>query len=580
MRLHPSRCVLRWASAAIVVSAALTVSSVSAISSAAASTAAPVTTAAGRTISPNTRFFVPPPSSGAPQQIATLLKGHHLKDAALIAEMAAIPRAAWFNGGTPAQVQNQVGHTMAEAAIEHAVPVLVAYDIPGRDCAQYSAGGALDESAYEAWIDGFAQGIGDGKAVVILEPDALGNMPSNCGLPSSVYPFTDAERIAEIRYAVSALAADPGVSVYLDGTHSAWQSVGTMTQRLLEADVQDAQGFFLNVSNYQPTPNLIDYGTWISDCIAMVTDPSNSLYGSPSGCASQYYPATASDFSTWNLTTQWYAANMNGAVATTHFVIDTSRNGDGPNSMQQYANPPYNQPASVIAALASGNWCNPPDSGLGLKPTANTGVPLLDAYLWVKTPGQSDGQCDSAGGVRAWNYSAYTQPGWPADAADQALFDPLWGVDDPAAGTWFPQEALQLVQDANPSFAVTERGARTGARAAPGARPASGRPVFARNHVMPRRTVVLAAITASAPARPARRAVAAANGSGRRPRAAGEQRVGRDRVHRRRLPRHRHGADLPSQESPGTARLKEWRPEHGTGGEGRSSLRGAVGRNR
>ena len=54
------------------------------------------------------------------------------------------------------------------------------------------------------------------------------------------------------------------MSVYLDGTHSAWQSVGTITQRLLEADVQHAQGFFLNVSNYQPTPNLIDYGTWIS----------------------------------------------------------------------------------------------------------------------------------------------------------------------------------------------------------------------------------------------------------------------------------------------------------------------------
>ena len=98
------------------------------------------------------------------------------------------------------------------------------------------------------------------------------------------------------------------MSVYLDGTHSAWQSVGTITQRLLEADVQDAQGFFLNVSNYQPTPKLIDYGTWISDCIAMVTDSSNPDYNNPSACASQYYPATQTDFSTWDLTTQWYAA--------------------------------------------------------------------------------------------------------------------------------------------------------------------------------------------------------------------------------------------------------------------------------
>jgi endoglucanase len=436
----------------VAAAAALTAACVLPAASAAASTGLSTGAPAGRAIGAGTRFFVPPPSSGAPQEVVSLLKEHDAKDAALVAEMEAIPRAVWFTSGTPAQAQQQVRQTMAEAALERAVPVLVAYDIPGRDCAQYSAGGALNEAAYDAWIDGFAKGIGGGKAVVILEPDALGNMPSNCGLSSSVYPFTDAERTAEIQSAVAALEADPGVSVYLDGTHSAWQSVGTMTQRLLAANVQQAQGFFLNVSNYQADQNLIDYGTWISDCIAMVTDSANAFYNNPAGCGSQYYPATESDFSTWGLTTQWYAANMGNAVATTHFVIDTSRNGDGPNGMQQYASAPYNQPASVISTLAAGNWCNPPASGLGLKPSASTGVPLLDAYLWVKTPGQSDGQCDAAGGVRAWDYTAYTQPGWPADTASQALFDPLWGLDDPAAGAWFPQQALQLAQDASPAL--------------------------------------------------------------------------------------------------------------------------------
>jgi endoglucanase len=79
-------------------------------------------------------------------------------------------------------------------------------------------------------------------------------------------------------------------------------------------------------------------------------------------------------------------------------------------------------------------------------------VPLLDAYLWVKTPGQSDGQCDSAGGVRAWDYSDYAQPGWPTTASAQSLFDPLWGTDDPAAGDWFDSEALQLAQLASPAL--------------------------------------------------------------------------------------------------------------------------------
>jgi endoglucanase len=143
---------------------------------------------------------------------------------------------------------------------------------------------------------------------------------------------------------------------------------------------------------------------------------------------------------------------MGNAVATTHFVVDTSRNGDGPNNMQAYAGPPYDQPASVISVLAGGSWCNPPGAGLGQRPTADTGTPLIDAYLWVKTPGESDGQCDAAGGVRAWDYAAYTQPGWPTTASAQQLFDPLWGLDDPAAGAWFSQQALQLAQNANPAL--------------------------------------------------------------------------------------------------------------------------------
>jgi endoglucanase len=450
----PASRALRLTSASVLatLAAAATVlaAGVPGASASAAGTGGRAHARTGRALSPGARFFTPPPDTAAVQQEVQLLKGNDLADAALIAKMEAIPKAVWFTQGTPAQVHQQVHKTMMEAAAERAVPVLVAYDIPGRDCAQFSAGGALDQAAYQAWIDGFARGIGGGKAVVILEPDALGNEPSDCHLPASVYPFTDTERVAEVSYAVGALEKDPRVSVYLDGTHSAWQSVGAMTQRLLSAGVQQAQGFFVNVSNFQPTPELIDYGTWISDCIAMVTDPRNAFFDNAPACASQYFPATQSDFSTWGLTTAWYAQNMGDAVATTHFVIDTSRNGNGPNNMQSFANPPFGQPASVISALASGNWCNPPGAGLGPHPTADTGTPLLDAYLWVKTPGESDGQCDAAGGVRAWDYTAYSQPGWPTTAADQAVFDPLWGVDDPAAGAWFSQQALQLAQDANP----------------------------------------------------------------------------------------------------------------------------------
>ncbi len=225
-----------------------------------------------------------------------------------------------------------------------------------------------------------------------------------------------------------------------------------MATRLVQGGVQRTQGFYSNVSNYQYTNHETKFDTWISECIAFANNAADGGWrvGHYDYCASQYYPASPNDFSTWGLTDAWYQANLGGAVPTTHFLIDTSRNGQGPFDASPYANAPYNQPASVISTLNGGNWCNPPARGLGLTPTANTGVPLLDAYLWVKTPGQSDGTCDAQGGARAWNYSLYTQSGWPIDATGQATFDPLWGLFDPAAGAWFPQQALQLAQEANP----------------------------------------------------------------------------------------------------------------------------------
>jgi endoglucanase len=469
--------------------------------------AAPGSPPAGRSLPANTRFYVPPPAQGSLQQEFKLLLSHQIKDAGLIAAMEATPQAVWLNGETAAedalpgtlgsqqanfQVEQQVRQTMFGAALERAVPVLVAYNIPGRDCSQYSAGGAPSDSAYDAWINALAKGLGNGKAVVILEPDGLANLPSACGTAYKLAnpTITDAAREADVAYGVTTLEADPNASVYIDGGHSAWQSVGTIAGTLVAADVQAAQGFFLDVSNYQYATNNVYYGAWVSDCIALGGGSLTYAYG---GCPNQYWnggPANSwagvamSPYGVWSETQSSPALNTAGidsryasilgtAVPTTHFVIDTSRNGLGPNDMATYAAAPDSQDSGVIATLQAGNWCNPPGSGTGILPTANVaGVPasldsyqtlpsLLDAYLWVKTPGQSDGQCDAAGGVRTWSDAEYTPPiaGWPAiNASNFQTFDPLWSLQtgtvltDPAAGAWFPQQALQLAENANPAL--------------------------------------------------------------------------------------------------------------------------------
>ncbi|MFD9504257.1 glycoside hydrolase family 6 protein [Streptomyces sp. NPDC060035] len=74
-------------------------------------------------------------------------------------------------------------------------------------------------------------------------------------------------------------------------------------------------------------------------------------------------------------------------------------------------------------------WCNPPDRGLGARPTIRTGSPLHDATLWIKIPGELDGLC-----LRGTNGPE----------------DPERGTVAPAAGAWFPQQPLELVRFAQP----------------------------------------------------------------------------------------------------------------------------------
>jgi endoglucanase len=212
------------------------------------------------------------------------------------------------------------------------------------------------------------------------------------------------------------------------------------------------------VSNYQLTSDLIQYGTWVSDAIAASTGAPSWAYDANGNFHFDWLPSQrdpATNYSTVNYSPAYAAtvtagiqAFMGSAVASTHFVIDTGRNGQGPMKTAPYARTPYNQSATVISGLNAGNWCNAYGAGVGLRPSANTHVALLDAYLWLKVPGESDGNCDSAGGARAWDFAAYNPWGLVGDAQNE--FDPLWGMIDPVAGYWFAAQALQLAQNANP----------------------------------------------------------------------------------------------------------------------------------
>ncbi|GAA1858534.1 glycoside hydrolase family 6 protein [Actinomadura bangladeshensis] len=360
------------------------------------------------------RFYVEPSTNAGKQADLWAAEGRGA-DAAQMRALSKVSQAIWFTGGTPAEVRAAVRRTMAGAARQRAVPVLVAYNVPGRDCSQYSAGGAADEAAYRAWIDAFAKGVGGGRAVVIVEPDGLALLSSEpwcneggggtTGTPEDTGRID--ERFREINYAITTLQRLPRTGVYVDSGHSDWQPLNDydagygepraqlgMAGRLLKGGIAKADGFALNVSNYRGTDELVSYGTRLSKCLR---------FRQETGAAS----CSDTDL----------AGVPDDPRGLTHFVLDTSRNGQGPWT------PPADQYTDAQV------WCNPPGRGLGARPSTRTGDPLVDAFLWVKRPGESDGQCTRG------------------TAGPE---DPEYGVVDPAAGAWWGEYALGLAQRAVP----------------------------------------------------------------------------------------------------------------------------------
>lgn len=155
--------------------------------------------------------------------------------------------------------------------------------------------------------------------------------------------------------AISTLKQGPHVAVYLDAGNPNWVlDQHQLVVPLRNSGLTKADGFALNVANFRSLADDLQYG--------------------------------------------WSLSELTGGK---HFVIDTSRNGLGPLP----SNSAYRGPS----------WCNPPGRAVGVPPTTTTRQRSVDAFLWIKTPGASDGSC---------------------------------GLGDPPAGTFWTSYALGLINRA------------------------------------------------------------------------------------------------------------------------------------
>ena len=346
------------------------------------------------------RFHMDPRFSKRVEETA----GHYPALAPKMAKVATLPTAVWIDAIASV---GQVAQTLDAAAAEQesggqpVLSIFVLYDLPNRDCAAHSSAGELSvdhggEARYRKdFIDPVAAALAahpSQRAVILLEPDSLANLATNGSLPTC--GASDAAYRRSIAYAITKLDM-AHVDVYLDAAHAGWLGWGANRSKIAaiyksvlaaSGGAGRIRGFFTNVSNY------------------------NVLRGDD---GRRLEPSTPCPD---ELT---YVAKLRETLAAEGivgegFVIDTSRNGRGG------------------IRTAWGHWCNIAGAGLGERPRAAP-APGIDAYFWVKPPGDSDGSSD---------------PNDPNSDPECRSRDAA--KDAPPAGRWFPAYFADLVSKADP----------------------------------------------------------------------------------------------------------------------------------
>jgi len=364
-------------------------------------------------------------------------------------KMYTVPSAYWIDVMAKISGQNNsVDAILQDASSQSPIPlvVFIVYDLPNRDCHAKASNGEICCNPNADGTCNYDQG-GDCSAaintyktkyidplvavfakhsqvpiVTIIEPDSLPNLATNQGDPHCGNSATTNAYLQGIPYAIDKLSALSNVKIYVDGAHGGWlgwsNNIQAYVQRIQSMNiVGKIRGFATNVANYQPIGVQCPQVGW---CLNG-QHQNDACCADPCRLEGQYNPAN----NELNYVMEMFNS-FSQAGFQPHFIVDTGRNG--------------------VADMRKdcANWCNIRGAGVGHLPTTQTAnTTLIDAYFWLKTPGESDGCTQQL-----------------PSGQQCARFDSFCGSQDsigsqsgepraPVAGNWFDYQVKMLAGNAH-----------------------------------------------------------------------------------------------------------------------------------
>ncbi|KAK4097596.1 glycoside hydrolase family 6 protein [Parathielavia hyrcaniae] len=280
---------------------------------------------------------------------------------------------------------------------------LVVYDLPDRDCAAAASNGewAIANNGvnnYKSYINAIRKHLidySDIRTILVMEPDSNANMVTNLNVPkcqgaASTYRAMTIYGLQQLNL--------PHVAMYMDAGHAGWLG--------WPANIQPAADLFAGIYNDAGKPAAVrGLATNVANYNAFsVASPPAYTTPNPNYDEKHYIDA--------------FAPLLTAAGFPAQFIVDQGRSGKQPTGQTEW-----------------GHWCNAQGTGFGTRPTANTGHSRVDAFVWIKPGGESDGTSDTTA-------ARYDHHCGLADSLKPA----------PEAGQWFQAYFEQLLTNANPPF--------------------------------------------------------------------------------------------------------------------------------